>query len=666
MAQLGGLLGENIGGIIGGGFFSLIGPEAIPAGLFIGTIAGGFVGQLSDGKSASEIDLGGLLADGTVRAVGGFVGLGASISDGLTVGAAKLITGATGGVALNGLKVLQNEQNQNTPNSIVNSDFNALNQQNNTQTPNQIVANDFNALEQQNNTQTPNQIVANDFNALEQQNNTQTPNQVVANDFNALEQQNNTQTPNQIVANDFNALEQQNNTQTPNQVVANDFNALEQQNNTQTPNQIVADDFNALNATETAPNQGFNTQTGTGETFGNDIGDGALQNLQNLSPSVLNANAQAPEGDVPAESTPATSSGDGAQPTGDISQTAPTAASVDPSVNNSFADAVQQAANSIDSVNQSVADNLLGDNNGSGNFGSGNGNFGSGDGNPGSGNGSPGSGIFGSGSFGSGGFSGGSGGGSPIVLDVATQLHQADHGIKITPVSSSNTFFNMTGSGRQNLTAWAGAGNGVLFFDPTGQGQLTQEKQIIFTAWDPGATSDMQALEDVFDTNHDGSLDAADADFSDFFVMVTNPDGTKTAYSLAQLGITSINLNANATNIALPDGSSINGETTFTTSTGATGTAATVTFAFDPNGKIVQEITTVNADGSTTIANVALNTDGSAAYSRILNTSADGLSKTLTNLNSGGVVTTIQTDDTVVNADGSTTETLTNYAGGTI
>ena len=209
-------------------------------------------------------------------------------------------------------------------------------------------------------------------------------------------------------------------------------------------------------------------------------------------------------------------------------------------------------------------------------------------------------------------------------------------------------------------------GNGVLFVDTTGTGQLTQANQVIFTDWDPGATSDMQALEDVFDTNRDGSLDAGDADFANFFVMETNANGTQTAHSLASLGITSINLNANATNIALPDGSSINGETTYTTSSGATGTAATVTFAVDPYGHAVTTTTTVNADGSTTIANVAFNADGSIAYSHILNTSADGLSKTLTDLNSGGVVTTIQTDDTVVNADGSTTETLTNYAGGTI
>jgi hypothetical protein len=159
------------------------------------------------------------------------------------------------------------------------------------------------------------------------------------------------------------------------------------------------------------------------------------------------------------------------------------------------------------------------------------------------------------------------------VLDVARLVGQRDNGIKVTPLTSSNTFFDVNGSGQQHLTAWAGAGNGVLFFDPTGQGQLTQTNQFIFTSLDPGAKSDLQALEDVFDTNHDGALNAGDADFSDFFVLVTNANGTETAYSLAQLGITSLNLNANATHVALPDGSSIDGETTFSTSSGGTGTA---------------------------------------------------------------------------------------------
>jgi hypothetical protein len=118
-------------------------------------------------------------------------------------------------------------------------------------------------------------------------------------------------------------------------------------------------------------------------------------------------------------------------------------------------------------------------------------------------------GSFGGGGYGGGGYGGyggyggggyGGGGYYPIVLDLTGK------GINIRQLSSSNTFFDMTGDGRQNLTAWAGPGNGVLFYDPTGTGQLTQANQIIFTDWDPTAHSDMQALLDVFDTNHDGAL----------------------------------------------------------------------------------------------------------------------------------------------------------------
>ena len=41
--------------------------------------------------------------------------------------------------------------------------------------------------------------------------------------------------------------------------------------------------------------------------------------------------------------------------------------------------------------------------------------------------------------------------------------------------------------------------------------EIQTQHFIIFTDWDPTAASDMQALLDVFDTNHDGSLDAGDA-----------------------------------------------------------------------------------------------------------------------------------------------------------
>ena len=212
----------------------------------------------------------------------------------------------------------------------------------------------------------------------------------------------------------------------------------------------------------------------------------------------------------------------------------------------------------------------------------------------------------------------------PIVLDLTGK------GIKITPLSSSNTFFDMNGNGELNLTAWAGAGNAVLFYDPNNTNQITQADQVVFTDWDPSATNDMQALEDAFDTNHDGSLDAGDADFSDFKLMITNANGTTTVETLAQAGITSINLTPNNVTQTFSDGSSIDGETTYTTTSGTTGTAAAVTFAVDPNGYRVQSTTTTNATtGAVTVDNKTFNPDGSLAGEIISTTSANGLSETI-------------------------------------
>jgi Ca2+-binding RTX toxin-like protein len=257
-----------------------------------------------------------------------------------------------------------------------------------------------------------------------------------------------------------------------------------------------------------------------------------------------------------------------------------------------------------------------------------------------------------------GGWSGGWSGGWPVVLDLNGD------GIKITPRAASNQYFDMAGDGYQHATAWAGAGDGILVLDHNGDGVINETNEVDFTLWDPTATSDMQALLDVFDTNHNGKLDSGDADWSKFKVLVTNPDGTTTLQTLAQLGITSINLTTNNQSVTLPDGSSIKGQTTYTRTDGTTGLAADVVFAYDVNGYVVQTTTTHNADGSTTIENKAFNTDGSVARDTISKTSADGKTVTISrDTNGDGVIDSIETDVTVQNADSSTTLTVTNFEG---
>ena len=238
------------------------------------------------------------------------------------------------------------------------------------------------------------------------------------------------------------------------------------------------------------------------------------------------------------------------------------------------------------------------------------------------------------------------------------------NGIRITPEGASDMYFDMAGDGRQHQTAWAGAGDGVLVLDLGGSGKISRQDQVEFTAWDRTAGSDMAALKDVFDTNHDGKLDAGDADWTDFKVLATHSDGSTTLETLADLGIASIDLTGNRQATLLPDGSSISGETRFTRSDGSTGTAADAVFAYDPQGYAVRQTRTGNADGTTTLDSRSFNPDGSLARETRSTFSADGTSTSRSfDDNGDGVFERSQTDVTVAHADGSTSETIRNYDG---
>src|SRR5262249_54855751 len=134
--------------------------------------------------------------------------------------------------------------------------------------------------------------------------------------------------------------------------------------------------------------------------------------------------------------------------------------------------------------------------------------------------------------------------------------------------------------------------------------------------------------------------------------------------TLAAAGVASINLVPDSSTTALTDGSSIDGVSTFTRADETTGTAATVSFSVDTNGYAVTQTITHNADGSTSVDNRALNPDGSLAGDSTTTTSADGRSKTTSfDQNGDGIVDQVQTDATVVNPNGSRTETLTDATG---
>ncbi|WP_162247932.1 cadherin domain-containing protein [Devosia sp. Root413D1] len=247
---------------------------------------------------------------------------------------------------------------------------------------------------------------------------------------------------------------------------------------------------------------------------------------------------------------------------------------------------------------------------------------------------------------------------SPILIDLDGD------GIEIDQLTASNFFYDVAGDGLQHRTAWAGAGDGVLVRDSGNDGVINLRNEIDFTQWDPTAEGDMQALLNVFDTNKNGKLDAGDAEWALFKVLVTNPDGTTTLKTLAELGITSINLVSNNQEVNYADGSKISGTAGYTKADGSTGIVADATLSYDPNGYVVGNTVTHNGDGSTTVVNRAVRPDGSVAHQTTTVTSADGKSKTLTfDTDGDGVPERKQTDVTVVNGDGSITRTVQDYDG---
>ena len=133
--------------------------------------------------------------------------------------------------------------------------------------------------------------------------------------------------------------------------------------------------------------------------------------------------------------------------------------------------------------------------------------------------------------------------------------------MKITELDRSTVFMDASGSGLQHRTAWAGAGDGVLFYDADGSGTINDDREYVFTEWDKTAGDDLTALRSRFDTNGDGRLSGAE--LNGFKVMVSNADGSRTAQTAAPLGITEIRLTQDTTRLQRADGSVITGQATF-------------------------------------------------------------------------------------------------------
>ncbi|MFA8329355.1 beta strand repeat-containing protein [Burkholderia ubonensis] len=151
----------------------------------------------------------------------------------------------------------------------------------------------------------------------------------------------------------------------------------------------------------------------------------------------------------------------------------------------------------------------------------------------------------------------------PLVIDLS------GNGIKLTPLSDSNAYFDLHDTGFAVHTGWVGSESGLLVQDNNHNGSIDNVTELFGNSSDDGFT----ALANL-DANHDGVLDDQDASFTSLELWtdmngngVTDPGELHT---LSSVGITSISLSAESVSQSV-DGNEVREIATYTKSDGTTG-----------------------------------------------------------------------------------------------
>ncbi len=149
-------------------------------------------------------------------------------------------------------------------------------------------------------------------------------------------------------------------------------------------------------------------------------------------------------------------------------------------------------------------------------------------------------------------------------------------------------------------TAWAAPDDGILVRDANHNGTVDNASEFVFGS---GSVTDLAALA-AYDTNHDGQLSSADADFGSFAVWQdANSNGVVDAGEMSSLtarGIASISLSSDGIAYSAAGGDvQVAGTGNFTYANGSTGILADASFATGNRSEVAR--TTPANDGNTAI-----------------------------------------------------------------
>ncbi|UXN58115.1 calcium-binding protein [Phyllobacterium zundukense] len=158
----------------------------------------------------------------------------------------------------------------------------------------------------------------------------------------------------------------------------------------------------------------------------------------------------------------------------------------------------------------------------------------------------------------------------PLVLDLDGD------GVELISLANSNAHFDYENDGFREKTGWLNPDDAFVIHDDNGNGAVDGISELFGSVDEDGFT----ALR-AFDSNGDGKVDSNDADFDKLKLWRDlNGDGEFNdgeMFSLAEYGITSINVTANPGNHT-EGGNSVAFEGTFTRSDGSLGRAEAVLF----------------------------------------------------------------------------------------
>jgi hypothetical protein len=165
----------------------------------------------------------------------------------------------------------------------------------------------------------------------------------------------------------------------------------------------------------------------------------------------------------------------------------------------------------------------------------------------------------------------------PLTLDLDGD------GLETVSAAQSGVLFDHAGDGIREGTGWVLADDGFMVLDRNANGTIDTGAELFgdSTPLSGGGTAaDGFAALAQEDTNSDGVVNASDARFSDLRIWRDlNQDGNSQAgelFSLASLGIASINVAATENSQVLSDGNRIADLGTFTRTDGSSGTAGSV------------------------------------------------------------------------------------------